>query len=267
MRSAIVPFTQLLTALLFTWSPLSSAAIPSGVMVFEFGGGDIYDFSQFHDCDIEEVGNSTLTVCLDVNMTPNGRGKHTGTASFEFSGDVINGTLVGPASGSVRGKTGGTGRALLKLATRGKITLPDTPEAGQMKARVNMNCSGRIDVSGYLTTVCKVDFSVKGGGKERIKQRFDNQLSGGAWSLTTDVNPVNAKKFTGTATDSLGYIYKVIGMYNPKKDISQVEIIGKGSGRGAFVLLKGLTDTGAAKAKINVQGYKGSAIVQAAPPL
>jgi len=265
-RPGITRIRLLFGTLFLAWSSLTSAAIPSGTMVFEFAAGDIYDISQFHDCDTEGGGGFSLTVCLDLDMVPNGKGKHTGTANFTFSGNVINGKLVGPASGSVHGKIGGTGRAMFKLVTSGKITLPDFPEAGKVKTMVDMNCSGKIDVNGYLTTVCKGEISAKGGGKERIKQRFDNQLNGSAWAMTIDVNPVSAKKFTGTGSDSLGYIYKVNGIYNPKKDISEVEITGKRSGKGAFVALKHLTDTGVAAAKIKVQGYKGRAEVQVTPP-
>jgi len=256
MKTRITRIAILFGALFFAWSPLSTAAMPNGVMVFEFGKGDIYDFSQFYDCETERIGGISLTLCLNVDMIPNGKGKHTGTASFEFSG-VIDGTLVGPASGSVSGKTGGKGEARLKLATSGKLAIPGE---GMKKTRINVNCSGKIGTSGSLGALCKVLVDIKGIGKAGAKARFNDQLNGTAWALTIDVSPTSEKKFTGTGSDTLGYLYKVAGKYSLGKDTSTVEVKGlKGTAaKGAFAELKGLKDTGEAKVKIKVQGYKGS---------
>jgi len=262
MRSAITRLTLLLAALLCAWPPLTSAAMPSGTMMFEFGAGNLYDFSRFRDCKTEREGGSTLTLCLDVDMVPNGKGRHTGTASFDFSG-FLDGNLAGPASGAVSGIVGGKGEASLKMATSGKLAIPDYPELGKLKTTLAINCSGKINAGGRLATVCKIDLDIKGIDKIQSRARFSGQLPGEAWALTIDMNPVSAKKFTGAGTDSLGYIYKVVGLYDPVKDTSEVDVIGKGAGRGAFVELKRLTDSGAAKAKFKVQGYRGGVQVQA----
>ncbi len=263
MRILITRVTLLIGTLLFGWSPLASAAIPNGVMVFEFKKGNIYDFSYFQDCETENLGGISITLCAEIFMVPNGKGKHTGTAFFDFSGSV-NGLLVGPASASVGGKIGGKGKAKLKFKTIGNLNIPGF---GSPKTTVKAKCSGKISSSGFFASVCKLSVKIKKVGTEKAKAIFDSQLNGGLWTLMIDVMPTSAKKFKGTGTDSLGYMYKVNGKYNAKKDTSTVNVTGlKGTpGKGAKAELKGLTDSGAARAKIKVQGYKGSAPVQASP--
>ena len=262
MRLKIIRVSLLLAALFVAWAPCASAAMPSGAMFFEFTGEDIYDLTQFDDCNIQKFKGELVTLCLDVNMVANGKGKHSGTASFNFSGG-LEGMLVGPSTGLVRGTTGGKGEARLKLATSGKLSLSG---GGTKKTSIGIKCEGKIGRSGYHKTVCTVLVVVKGVGESTGKARYESQLHGsGTWSLAIDVSPVDEKHFIGTGGDTLGYKYKVEGKYSPTKDTSEVEVKGKGLGKGARVELKGLTDTGAAKAKFKVQGYKGSAWVQASP--
>jgi hypothetical protein len=108
--------------------------------------------------------------------------------------------------------------------------------------------------------LCKVVVDIKGIGKAGDKVHFNDRLHGGPWALEIDVSPVNEKKFSGSGSDNLGYTYKVAGKYNAGKDTSEVEIKGRKNtaARGALVELKKLKDTGEAKIKINVQGYKGT---------
>jgi hypothetical protein len=261
MRSEITRVSLLLAALFAAFAPCASAAMPNGVMAFEFTGENIYDFSQFRDCNVQMFKKKSLTLCMDVDMVPNGRGKHSGTASFEFSG-AVEGTLVGPAQGSVSGTTGGKGKARIKVATSGKLMIPGS---GNKKTSIGVKCEGKTGVSGYHKTQCKVQVVIKGVGESIGKAKYEGQLNGGDWSLAINVSPVNAKKFAGIGTDTLGYQYKVAGKYDAAEDTSEVEVTGKGQGKGAWVILKHLNGAGEAKAKFKVQGYKGSAMVQATP--
>jgi hypothetical protein len=232
-------------------------------MVFEFTGGNIYDFSHFYDCETESELGITLTLCLDVDMVPDGKGKHTGSASLDFSGD-ISGTLTGPASGSAKGTAGADGKARLKFATTGGLTAPGL---GTLGTEVKVRCNGEINSIGFLASLCTVRVKIDGAGSASARGTFDDQLNGGTWSFTIDVDPVDEKKFAGTGTDSLGYDYTVSGRYSDRSDTSKVNAKGlrDTASNGAKVQLKELTAGGAADAKFKVQGYKGATGVQAAP--
>jgi hypothetical protein len=146
--------------------------------------------------------------------------------------------------------------------TTGKLMFPGS---GNKKISMGVKCKGEIAVSGYYKAKCNVQVVVKGVGESLGKARYDGQLNGGDWSLVIDVGPLDAKHFAGIGTDTLGYSYKVAGKYDATEDTSEVEVIGKGLGKGAKVKLKHLDNTGEAKAKFKVQGYKGIARVQGAP--
>jgi len=261
MSSVFARVGLFLAALFVAWPPSAGAAMPSGVIVFEFTGKTIYDFSHFEDCNLQFFKKEPLTLCMTVDMVPNGRGKHSGSASFDFSGS-IEGTLTGPASGSVKGKTGGEGKARLKVVTTGKLTVPGK---GEKKTSIGVKCAGETGVSGYHETKCKVLVVVKGVGDAVGKAHYEGQLNGSDWSFVMDVSPVDDEHFAGNGTDTLGYNYDVTGKYDPVEDSSKVKAFGQGLGKGAKILLKHLNDAGEAKAKFKVQGYKGSAMVQGAP--
>jgi hypothetical protein len=262
MKNRITQTTRLLVTLLFAWPALTLAAIPNGVMLFEFTESNIYDLSHFNDCETDSELGLTLTLCLDVEMVPDGRGKHTGIATMDFSGD-ISGTLTGPASGSVRGTAGSDGKARLKFAATGDLTGLGLTLSTELKAR----CNGVISPSGFLSSLCTIRVRVEGAGSESVKGMFDYQLNGGPWSFTMDVTPVDARKFTGTGTDSLGYTYTVSGRYSDRSDTSRVRATGlrDTTSNGAKIQLKELTAGGAAEAKFKVQGFRGAEYVQAAP--
>jgi hypothetical protein len=263
MKTRIALTSRLLAILLLAWPILAPAAIPDGIMVFEFTGSNIYDFSHYYDCETESEGGLTLTLCLDVDMVPDGKGKYTGSASLDFSGD-ITGTLTGPASGAARGTAGGDGNAKLKFATTGGLYAPGL---GTVDTAIKVNCKGGIDPTGFLATLCSVRVKIAGAGSASAKGTFNDQLNGGAWTFTIDVDPVDEKRFAGTGTDSLGYAYTVSGKYSDKSDTSKVKATGlrDTASNGAKVQLKDLTTGGAAEAKFKVQGYKGSTNVQASP--
>ena len=262
MKTKITP-TRFLAALLLAWPALAPATMPDGIMVFEFTGGNIYDFSHFYDCETESEGGLTLTLCMDVDMVPDGRGKHTGSAVLDFSGD-ITGTLAGPASGYAKGTAGGDGKAKLKFAATGGLSALGL---GTLGTELKVSCNGNISPSGFLASMCSVRVRIEGAGSASAKGLFNDQLNGGTWTFTIDVNPVDEKKFAGTGTDSLGYAYTINGKCSDRSDTSKIKATGlkDTASKGAKVQLKELTAGGAAEAKFKVQGFKGATDVQAAP--
>ena len=262
MKITITRTIQFLATLFLAWPALTLAAIPNGVMVFQFTGSNIYDFSHFYDCETENAGGLSLTLCLEVDMVPDGKGKHTGSATFDFSG-ALTGTLTGPASGTVKGTAGIAGKAKLKFAATGGLNHAQ----GTSDTDIKVSCSGGISPSGFLASRCSVRVKIEGAGSAAAKAEFNDQLNGGTWTLSIDAVPVDDKKFAGTGTDSLGYTYTVSGKYNSKNDTSMLKAKGltDTASNGANVLLKGLTADGAAAAKYKVQGYKGATDIQAIP--
>jgi hypothetical protein len=291
MKIGIIRTPRLLATLLLAWPALAPAAIPDGVIVFEFtGSNQIYDYSNFYECETVATGGipqatisasaqpgapvpsvspaawggpgPSVTLCLGIDMVPDGKGKHTGSATLEFSG-AITGTLVGPASGSIKGKAGIAGKAKLKFAATGSLSYGLTTSGSQIK----VSCSGGIGPTGFLASLCTVRVKIEGAGSAAAKAEFNGQLNGGTWTLTINVAPVDEKKFAGTGTDSLGYAYAVSGKYSNTSDTSKVKATGikETASKGAKVQLKELTAGGAAEAKFKVQGYKGNTEVQAAP--
>jgi len=266
MRLGINQRVQLLAALLLIAPAGAMAEIPSGAMVFEFSGEDeIFDFENFADCEAVSVERMSVTLCLDVNMVANAKGRYTGIASWDFSGDIV-GTLMGTASGKLKGKVTG-GKSKFKLKTTGVLQVRGVDTDTTIKTK----CSGPVDTDGFLTTNCTVKLKLAIAGesaKEKVKVIFGAQLGGGPWDITVDVLPTSATRFEGMATDSFGYSYLVVGKYSESKDISKVKMKGlrDTSGSGAKVKLKNLTDAGAADAKYKIRGYKGVAAVQDVAP-
>ena len=148
MKIRISQMLRFLAILFLALPAMVPAAIPDGVLEFEFTGSNrIYDYSNFHECATVGVGGvaqatlsasaqpgapvpsvsteawggpgPSVTLCLDIDMVSDGKGRHTGSAALEFSG-AITGTLVGPASGSIKGNAGKNGKAKLKFAATWK---------------------------------------------------------------------------------------------------------------------------------------------------
>jgi hypothetical protein len=243
------------------------ADIPSGEMVFEFFGEDeIFNFENFTDCEDVSVERMSVTLCLDVNMVANAKGRYTGIASWDFSGDIV-GTLMGTALGKLKGKVTG-GKSKFKLTTTGVLEVRGVDADTTIKTK----CSGPVDTDGFLTTNCtvKLKLAIEGGSvKEKVKVIFGAQLGGGPWDITVDVLPTSATRFGGMATDSLGYSYLVVGKYSESKGVSKVKMRGlrDTSSSGAKVKLRNLTHAGDADAKYKIRGYKGVAAVQDVAPV
>jgi hypothetical protein len=249
--------TRLLATLFFIWPATALAEIPNGIMVFEFDGvNQIYDLSTISDCESLDVDGISVTLCLDVDMVSDGKGKHTGTASLAFSGD-IQGTLIGPAAASAKGKADRSGAAKLKFATTGRLNGFDT--------KLGLSCKGPISMDGMLDSICKVKVKIDNVGSASAVASFSDQLNGGPWMITINVTPVDEKKFEGSATDSLGYAYAVKGSYSAKKGLSKLKATGDKTtaAKGAKIQLKSLTEFGGAEAKYKVQGYSGVTAVEA----
>lgn len=261
MKIPITRTIQFLSTLVFAWPVLTLAAIPNGVMEFQLlSDNQIYDISHFSDCEtVNELGAS-VTLCGNIDMVPDGKGKHSGSATLEFSGD-ITGTLVGPASASVKGTVGGEGKAKLMFAGTGNIS----NGVETFPTDVKVSCKGTISSSGFFASTCSLRVSIEGAGSGSAKAELSDQLNGLLWTLTIDVNALDEKKFAGTGTDSLGYAYTVSGKYSSKSDTSKVKATGakNTSSNGVKVNLNNLTAGGSAAAKLKVQGYKGTPEVQA----
>ena len=268
MRFGINRRVQLLAALLLIAPAGAMADIPNGAMVFEFSGEDeIFDFENFNPpCKTVSVARMSVTLCLDVDMVVNAKGRYTGIASWDFSGDIV-GTLMGTALGKLKGNVTG-GKSKFKFTTTGVLRVPGFDADTTIKTK----CSGPVDTDGFLTTNCtvKLKLAIEGeSAKEKVKVIFGAQLGGGPWDITVTVFPTSATRFEGMALDSFGYAYLVTGKYSQKKGTSKVKMRGlrDTSGSGAKVKLRNLTDAGAADAKYKVQGYKGVAAVQDVAPV
>ena len=245
------------------WPAMAKADIPDGVFIFELAGpNQIYDFGSWSDCDTDDVAGFSIELCLNVDMVPDGKGKYTGTASLDFDGALAR-RLMCPASASGKGSDtakGGSGK--LKFKADGFLSVFGL---GTNEVIISVGCSGPITPSGFLTSLCKVKATIVGEGSGSARASYDSQLGGGAWTITLDVTPVDEKKFEGFGTDSLGFDYLVSGKYNDKKGTSSVKVQGgkRTSSSGAKFQIKNLSNTGMGEAKYKIQGYKGSAIIEA----
>ena len=259
MRPQINRIFRLLAIVLLVWPIAAQAEIPNGPLVFNLSGpNQIYDFGSWSECDSDSVAGFFLELCINVDMVPDGKGKYTGTVSFEFDGD-IQGTLMGPATASAKGsESGGSGK--LKFDTEGLL---QASGFGTFESKIKLGCSGPITPTGFLTSVCKVKVTIVGEGSAAAQATYEVQLIGGNWTITLNVTPLDEKKFAGSGTDSLGFDYLIKGKYNEKKGTSSLKATGdkESPSKGAQFQLKNLTDTGEAESKYKVQGYKGSALV------
>ena len=256
MRHRMIRTIQVLMILLLGLPAAAMAQVPDGILVFDLSGSnEIYDFGNFSDCETVSEVDFTITLCLEVNMVPNGKGKYAGTAILDFSGD-INGQLIGPASGSIKGSDRRDGSAKLKLKAVGFLNV-----AGfSFETKISLTCKGSINSIGFMTSRCQIKVTLIGEGSASISAFYGAQVAGGAWTITLNVMPIDEKIFVGTGHDTLNYFYTVKGIYNAKKGTSNVKATGvKNSGSaGAKFQLKNLTAAGSAEARYKVQGYKGS---------
>lgn len=246
-------------ALLF--APFSAfGQVPDGHFEFDFGS-PIYDLSFLEDCE----SFSGITVCLELDTMPDGKGNHFGTAEIEFSGG-IEGLTTGEATGRIKGSSEG-GKAKFELATEGPLDIIFEPTVGIVDSEISVKCKGVVSPTGFLDAICKVKVTLVGLGSDSATGIYSEQLEGGPWTFSMDVVPVDEKTFVGLASDTLGFQYVVGGKYSASKDVSKVKAIGLPgtAGAGAKLQLKNLDDLGVAEAKFKVQGYKGSGVVQDDP--
>jgi hypothetical protein len=252
-------------------APAARGDALSGTIEFHFSGDDqIFDAGSFHDCQDE----SGVTVCVDLDMTPDAKGNYDGTGEFTFTGD-IEGTLDGPASGKVRGKDAGNSgsdpfdKASFKLKADGVLTKVETPlgTAFNVPTTITLSCKGKI-AGGFLDSSCTVGLKLEGYGSDRASGvPFSAFLDGGSWDLTINANATDETHYSGVAFDSLGYNYLVTGRYRPGKDDSTLTLKGldDGHSNGAKIWFKNLVsdgpDAAAGDARYNVQGYRGVAVV------
>ena len=251
--------------MLLLWPAEAPAPIPDGVIVLPFEG-EIIDLEDFSDCEFVNAGGFDVELCMDVEMEGDGRGKYAGMAELEFDFD-IEGTLDGPASGSVKCSTDGgdsDGKASFGFDVAGQLdALGYTFDPSEVKVK----CNGPVLPGGFFTSQCNVRVRVCLAGQcagAGAKAVFDDDLGIGTWTLTLDADPIDEKKFGGTATDDLGNVYDVKGTYKDKTDTSKASVKGQKdtASKGAKVVLKELTALGA-MAKFKVNGCKGDEEVAA----
>jgi hypothetical protein len=258
MKSHFIHTILLMAALLALVPTSVQAVMPDGIYELEFP--EIYDLSNFTDCETVNVDGFLVTQCITLTMTPDGSGNHKGTAELEFTGD-FEGTLVGPASARIKGGAAG-GKVKLQFSTSGTL---DIFQIGNMFIRVDSRCKGTHSRTGYMTAVCKTTAKVPGVSSATEKGMFVGQLDGSVWIVTIDVTPIDGKKFKGTGADSLGNSYSASGKYSGKTGKSAMKLQGKpGPSNGAKIKLQNFDPiSGTAAAKYKVQGIKGTGKVAA----
>lgn len=263
MQHRMIRTIQAFTVLLLGLPTAALSQVPDGIFIFELSGENaIYDIGNFSDCETVGDFGMEVTLCLTVNMVPDGKGKYSGTATLDFSG-ALSGLLLGPASGSIKGSGTRDGFVKLKFKASGFVGI-----AGSFfETKVALSCKGPITSTGFMTSRCKVKLVIEGEKMDVVVANYAAQVEGGPWTIILDVTAIDEKQFVGTAVDSLGYSYKVEGKYNAKKDTSKVKATGikKTASDGTKFQLKNLTGAGTARAKYKLQGYKGTASVRAVP--
>jgi len=242
-------------ALALLTAPTAWAGVPDGELVFEFDDPFvIYDFSQLSDCDSVSAAGLNVTLCIDTDMVGDAKGGYEGTATLEFTGDLV-GTLVGPATAKIKSKAD-DGSAGFKFNTTGDIAALGDVFDTIAKA----SCKGDIAPGGFFDGICKVGIKIVGEGSAKVATAIAETLPAQGWTLSIDVTPLDEKKFEGTATDSLGFSYIVKGSHSDKTGLSKLKASGDkedpGS-KGASVQLGDLADDGSATAKYKLQGHKG----------
>jgi hypothetical protein len=259
----------------------SSAAAPaargdalSGTLQFQFTGDDrIFDFGTFDDCDtVNQVVDGVpivVTLCIDLDMAPDAKGNYEGMGDLVFTQD-IEGTLTGPAKGKLRGKDAGPGadpddKASFKLSAEGNLTIGVLP----IPTKVVLSCKGKIIAgTGIYDTLCDVKVKLEDFGSASEKNvPFLDTAAGGNWSCTIQILSLVDGKYSGVATDSLGYSYIVSGKYDEKDDMSTLKLKGlnDANSKGAKIefddLVSDAPTEAEGEAKYKVQGYKGEAEV------
>ena len=242
------------------WPASAPAPIPDGSIELPFEG-EIIDLSRFQACETTSQLGLDLELCMDVEMESDGRGRYSGVAELEFSGDV-DGILDGPASGSVNCSVDGAashGKAKFGFAAAGALeALGYTFDPSEVRVR----CRGPVAPAGIFNAFCKVrvklclDGRCAGAGAKAV---FDDDLGIGPWTLTLDAEPIDETTFAGSAEDSMDNVYDMRGRYSEESDTSKVVIRGRRDtpSKGAKVLLDELTADGSAIAKYKVNGCKG----------
>ena len=275
---------------LLGWPIAAAADMPTGTLDLAFDADDkVCDFSSFGGCDTIEG----VTGCLTLNLEPNGRGKYWGTSEFELSGDLLvtvggddvvidldgSAPIPGEASGNARGRDLGRrgnpeDKASIRSKHEGPIQATVFGQVEDLDAKVTLSCRGEVDNNCNAAFLCRGRLGLQAfveGARRRASEPFAAFLTGPLdmtdLSVSVGIDPIDDKKFGGTATDSLGYMYDVVGRYNERKDTSTVRLKGmRGTdSNGASIRIKelisnGLND-GNGEARYRVQGYAGSASV------
>ena len=246
--------------LLLLWPASAPAPIPDGE--FDLSLGPILNLNSFGDCDSSTELGMDVELCVDVVMEHDGKGRYRGMATLEFSGD-IEGILTGPASGLVK-KCVADGSSAYGRAGFGFHVDGALEALGSLSGRgdVDFECKGDVQPGGFFAPACTfwVRLCVEGEcGSGTSGATLAGFLGADPLLITLDADPIDERKFGGTATDDLGNVYGVKGRYRERTDTSKVIIKGdRGTpSTGAKVVLKEFTDEGAGLAKYKVNGCRG----------
>jgi hypothetical protein len=261
----------LLLALFAASSPrVALADPPPPAFTIQFDGDAAIwsPFDGFQAC--ETVDTETLCLSLD-NVVCNGAGKCYGDAHMEFDGAILNGSGSGPfeAKASCVATPNPDDKvcsASLLIKELVGVVSSCAFELLNFKVRGPVDNSGLFD-GNASARLCLEECQGQPRRCASGSGEFDYAVNPPIpWNLT--VNPVpdaqNPLKFTGTASDILGFTYTAKGVHNPKNDMSKFVLLGDKVNdpwsAGAKVKLSDLVFQGSdvqdGTANIKVQGNK-----------
>jgi len=267
LKHSIVAALVILTGATF----IASADEPNGYYEFNFSEYDFFGENSIlvplrYLVSCESAFGATLCVYLD--MVPDGSGRYVGSGMFEFTG-ALDGTLIGPATGQTSCKyTDRPGAALCSKAdfeitgARGYIE--------GLEAEIDMKIKGKVwqDLSyeGSGSVCVRVEVPGQGSVRECAGGLFWAQVVPQPWWLGLDVTQVGGGKLAGTATTSLGFDYTATGKYTASKDSATLSLKGlEGPSEGSKISMKGLRIDGPDimdfVATYSVLGNSGTAVL------
>lgn len=205
----------------------ASAEMPDATYEIEFGGEyAIVDVGSFTDCS----SLFGVTLCLTVDMVPNGRGRYAGAAQIEVSG-ALSGFLMGPATA----KLGKGGRRLgVCFETQGTIQTAPTEIWGCLKGGIDRETGEFV---GRGRTRLKLTFLGQ-TVKDRVRAQFETNFERRDWTLSLFLFPLDGKRIAGTATASVhgpvtplgvagdgnDYLFDVRGKYSSRRDRADLSL-------------------------------------------
>jgi hypothetical protein len=252
-----------------SWPRLGLADPPPAQFTLSFdGNAAIWNpFDGFEACETVD----TETLCLSLqNVVCNGAGQCFGAADVEFDGSLLNGSGSGPFEAKASCvATPNPDDKVCSVGLRIRELVGVVSSCGFEFS--NFKVKGPVDHSGLFAGRASARLCLECNGQPRqcasARGEFEYAVNPPIpWNLT--VNPLpdaeNPVKFTGTASDSLGFSYTAKGVHDAKNDTSKFVLQGDKVNdpwsKGAKVKLKDLvfsgSDVQSGTANIKVQGNK-----------